>query len=74
LAPASNFTRTPNGYQPNPEPPQAPAGLKPVELQAWTAMAQRNSGEPALVPTFTVQDTQAISASSNRYMRLVISP
>ena len=52
LAPTSAFTKTAVGYQPKPESPQAPAGLKPQELQAWTAFAQRHSGEPALAPTF----------------------
>ncbi len=52
LAANSTCNRTANGYQPKPEPPQAPAGLKPQELQAWTAFARRQSGEPALVPTF----------------------
>ena len=52
LEQGSTFNLTAKGYEPKPEPPRAPAGLKPVELQAWTAMAQRNLGEAALVPTF----------------------
>jgi len=52
LASSSTFTKTANGYQPKPEAPQAPAGLKPQELQAWTVVALKNSGEAALVPTF----------------------
>ena len=32
LASSSTFTKTANGYQPKPEAPQAPAGLKPQEL------------------------------------------
>ena len=52
LAQKSAFTRTGDGYEPKPEAPQAPAGLKPVELQAWTAFAQIHSGEAALAPTF----------------------
>jgi len=55
LAPNSSFERTAGGYQPKPEPPQAPTGLKPEELQAWTAMAERQSGPPPLVPTFPEQ-------------------
>jgi N-acetylneuraminic acid mutarotase len=52
LAPNSTFELTTGGYQPKPEPPQPPAGLKPEELQAWTAMARRQSGPPALIPIF----------------------
>jgi len=52
LAPNSTFHAVANGCQPQPEPPQAPAGLKPVEAQARTAMAQHHAGEAALVPTF----------------------
>ena len=52
LAANCTFTRIADGYQPKPEAPQPPAGLKPVEAQAWTAMAQSQPGEPVLVPTF----------------------
>jgi len=52
LALKCTFIHTAHGYQLQTEAPQAPSGLKPEELQAWMAMAQRDAGEPALGLTF----------------------
>jgi hypothetical protein len=48
----ARFHQTGSGYEAPPNAPSAPAGLKPAEIAAWTAMAQRTAGATGLVVMF----------------------
>ena len=67
------FTQSAGGYQPKAVPPQAPAGLKPVEAQAWIAMAQRFSGDSGFVPVFPVDYSTGMQVR-NQGMAVTLRP
>jgi uncharacterized repeat protein (TIGR03803 family) len=71
LSASDRLQHVDQSYRPAAESaPEAPSGLKPVELEAWTALARRES---ALVPVFPENYSEGTEVSA-RGMTVMLKP